>query len=161
MTERFATFTINLSKLNKLIQKLKTNGMGQFGLKSVDTLCLYQLAEHGTLTFSELAERCDLDGALVSRTLRDLVAKGMVEKDGDPGKYHAHYSLTPAGNTQTGEIIRIIRATQARADEGISPEDLVVFYRVLLRLTENFEKMAAASDTALTDLQSNHQEDPL
>lgn len=159
MSQRFTTFTIKISRLNKLIQKLKADGMGQFGLKGVDTLCLYQLAEHTSMTFSEIAERCDLDGALVSRTLRSLVAKGMVEKDGAPGKYHARYSLTEPGRVQTDEIIRIIHTIQSQADEGISHEDLTVFYRVLLRLTDNFEKMAAAPQTALAQHQSIHQEE--
>ena len=160
MSQRFTTFTIKISRLNKLIQKLKADGMGQFGLKGVDTLCLYQLADHEALTFSEIAERCDLDGALVSRTLRGLVAKGMVEKDGAPGKYHARYSLTQQGRAQTDEIIRIIHTIQTHADTGIPTEDLVVFYRVLLRLTDNFEQMAADSDTLFKHHPSNQQEDP-
>lgn len=141
MDERFAKFTMTLSRLNRNIQKMKTDGMGQFGLKGVDTLCLYQLAEGGELTFSQVAERCDLDAALVSRTLGGLVKKDMVEKSGLPGKYNATYRLTDRGAEYWSRIHPIITEIQRRADQGVDPEELVVFYRVLDRLNANFEEM--------------------
>ena len=142
MSQRFTRFTMKLSRLNKLIQKLKADGMSPYGLKAVDTLCIYQLAEHGALSFSEVAEQCDLDPALVSRTLRELVKNGMVDKQGQPGKYNATYCLTPLGAERAAAIRAVITAVQERADEGITTEELAVFYRVLTRLTENFEAMA-------------------
>lgn len=159
MRERFTTFTIQISRLHKLIQKLKTDGMGRFGLKAVDTLCLYQLSIHDTLTFSEVAEHCDLDAALVSRTLRALVKSGMVEKQGDPGKYHARYALTESGRVLTEQITYIIQNMQTRADDGIDPEELKIFYRVLGQLTANFEQMAKTSAETFSALETNYQEE--
>ncbi len=158
MQDRFTTFTIQISRLHKLIQKLKTDGMGRFGLKAVDTLCLYQLAIHGTLTFSEVAALCDLDAALVSRTLSALVKGGMVAKEGAPGKYRARYSLTEQGQALTEKITHIIETLQVRADDGIDPEELRIFYRVLGQLTANFEQMTKASVFSTSD--PNHQEEP-
>ena len=143
MSERFPLFTIRISRLYNLIQKLKTSGMGRFGLKGVDTLCLYQLGLHGAMGFAEIAQRCDLDPALISRTLSGLTRKGMVLRDGAPGKYKALYSLTDQGRVLTEKISAIISNVQARADRDISPQDLVTFYRVLDRLTVNFEEIAA------------------
>lgn len=142
MSERFARFTITLSRLNKNIQKLKTEGMGRFGLKAVDTLCLYQLSVQGEMSFSEVAEHCDLDAALVSRTLRELVKNGIVAKSGAPGKYNATYRLTPMGEERFQAIRHMIQTVQDRADEGIDKRDLRTFYRVLDQLTRNFEQMA-------------------
>ena len=132
---------MTLSRLNKNIQKLKTDGMGQFGLKGVDTLCLYQMGGRGELTFSEIGQLCQLDGALVSRTLRGLVKSGMVEKLGLPGKYNATYRLTGAGTETAARIRLIVTDIQSKADRGISREDLDTFYRVLDRLTANFDAM--------------------
>lgn len=145
MTERFPQFTIQISRLYKLIQKLKTDGMGQFGLKGVDTLCLYQLGLHGSMTFAELTQQCDLDPALVSRTLGGLVRSHMVTKEG--GKYKARYSLTEEGLTLTKQVGTIIHHIQTQADQGISQEDLATFYRVLGQLTHNFEHMAQDANT--------------
>ncbi len=126
MTERFAKFTMTLSRMNRNIQKLKTDGMGQFGLKAVDTLCLYQLAEGGELTFTQMAERCDVDAALVSRTLSTLVKNGMVEKSGLPGKYNASYRLTDLGADRWSRIYPIITEIQERADEGVEVNGIQV-----------------------------------
>lgn len=151
MTERFPLFTMQISRLHRLIQKLKTEGMGRFGLKAVDTLCLYQLSTQDALTFSQVAEHCDLDPALVSRTLRSLVRGGMVKKEGNPGKYHARYSLTEEGRVRTAQITAIIRSIQSRADEGIDPQELKTFYRVLGQLTANFEAMAKGPTQIFSD----------
>ena len=139
MRERFAIFTIQISRLQKLVQKLKTDGMSRFGLKGVDALCLYQLAQQGTMTFAELSEQCDLDPALISRTMAGLSRKGIVRKDG--GKYKGRYSLTPEGAALASQISGIISRIQTQADQGISEEDLLIFYRVLGRLTENLERL--------------------
>lgn len=141
MTERFARFTMTLSRLNKYIQKLKTNGMGSCGLKAVDTLCIYQLAKQGSMSFSQVAESCELDAGLVSRTLRDLVKNGMVEKSGTPGKYNAVYSLTDQGREKSRYIQTVVLKVQEQADRGISPQELETFYRVLDQLTRNFEEI--------------------
>lgn len=151
MNERFPIFTMRISRLYRLIQKLKTDGMGRFGLKAVDTLCLYQLSTQDTLTFSQVAEHCDLDPALVSRTLRSLVKEGMVQKEGDPGKYHARYSLTEEGRVRTAQITAIIRSIQSQADEGIDAQELNTFYRVLGQLTANFEAMANGPSQIFSD----------
>ena len=158
MAERFTQFTMQLSRLSKLIQKLKTDGMGGFGLKAVDTLCLYQLDGAGELSFAQVAERCDTDAALVSRTLSALVKNGMVEKVGAPGKYRARYRLTEPGRQRTAEIRAMIQKVQERADQGISEEDLAVFYRVLQQLTGNFEKMAEEGPLFFDELSSGKRE---
>ncbi len=159
MTERFTIFTMRISRLHKLIQKLKADGMGRFGLKGVDTLCLYQLSLHGQMTFSEIAEHCDLDPALVSRTLRGLTKGGMVVKDGEPGKYRARYALTEEGQILTGKIAAIIQTVQAHADEGIAQDDLMTFYRVLDRLTANLERLSADPATYYSHTETIHQEE--
>lgn len=159
MTDRFTQFTLRISRLHKLIQKLKTNGMSRFGLKAVDTLCLYQLSCHDSLSFSQVAERCDLDPALVSRTLGSLTRSGMVQKEGQPGKYHARYSLTELGRTRTAEIVQLICAVQAKADEGVDPAELEIFYRVLDQLTRNFEALSQNPSGIFPQTNNHFQEE--
>lgn len=143
MADRFVEFTVAVARMNKLIQKLKADGMKLFGLKAVDTLCLYQLFANGAeMNFSQIVQSCELDPALVSRTLKELVAGGMVIKSGEPGKYHAKYSLTPAAREKMTEISGIISQLQKQADAGITKEELENFYHCLSKLTANFEKMA-------------------
>ncbi len=143
MNDRFLDFTISISKLNKLIQKLKTDGMKTFDLKGVYTLCMYQLMENPTgLTSTEIAVHCDLDPALVSRTISQLLKDGVITKQEAAGKtYHVKYLLTDKGLEIATELKDIIHHIQILADDGISDEELTVFYNVLNKLLHNFESM--------------------
>lgn len=143
MDDRFVTFTISISKLNKLIQKLKTDGMKMFALKGVHTLCLYQLiGKTDGMTATQITSACDLDPALVSRTLGELAQKDLIKKIGRPGKYHAKYCLTVKGEEVAAEAKMIIAAIQETVDMGISKTELDVFYKVLSTLIHNFEELS-------------------
>ena len=86
--DRFLKFTLSLSRMNKKVQAVKTAGMGMVGLKAAHTAVLYALSGHSEgLQFAEVAAACDLDPALISRTFSELIAAGMVEKQGEPGRY--------------------------------------------------------------------------
>ena len=144
MTGGFVQFTVAISRLNKLVQKIKTEGMRLFDLKGVHTLCLYQLMQRPEgMNFNEIAGSCDLDRALVSRMLKELQEKGLIRKDGEPGKYKATYFLTGKARGWVTEICRIVDEAQAFVDVGVSEEELAVFYKVLGQLTGNFERLAA------------------
>ena len=98
MQDRFIRLSVSLARLQKVIQRIKTSGMGRIALKAGHTLVLCQLAAAPEgWHFSDLTERCDLDPAMISRVLADLVRSGLVEKCGAPGKYNALYLLTDAG----------------------------------------------------------------
>ena len=102
MDDRFLKFTLSVSRMNKKIQAIKTAGMGELGLKAAHTTVLYILGRHPEgLRFSEVAERCDLDQALISRTFSELIKAGMVRKEGAAGRYNASYFLTEEGKEQT------------------------------------------------------------
>lgn len=141
MHDRFVKFTIAISKLNKLINKVKSDGMkDKFDLKGVHTLCLYQLMsnDHG-MTSTEIAKSCDLDPALVSRTINELCQKELIQKVGEAGKYHARYCLTQKGAQISSELKQIIQSVQLFVDQGITEEELDTFYSVMERLSCNFE----------------------
>ncbi len=142
MEDRFVKFTVDIAKLHKLIQKLKTDGMKQFDLKGTHTLCIYQLLTHPEgMTSTELAVSCDLDPALVSRTLASLTHNQIISRIGEPGKYLAKYMLTDKGLLVAEEIRSLIHTIQEIADTGISQEDLAVFYQVLDRLAHNLQSL--------------------
>ena len=74
MNDRFIRLSVSLSRLQKVIQRIKTDGMNRIELKAGHTLVLCQLdAAPDGYRFSELTERCDLDPAMISRVLADLV----------------------------------------------------------------------------------------
>ena len=67
MNDRFIRLSVSLSRLQKVIQRIKTDGMNRIELKAGHTLVLCQLdAAPDGYRFSELTERCDLDPAMIS-----------------------------------------------------------------------------------------------
>lgn len=147
MDNRFLQFTVRLARLNKRVQALKTDAMGRLGLKAAHTAVLCALAQNQTgLHFSELCTQCDLDGALVSRTLAALRKRGLVEKLGEPGHYNALYTLTEPGAVQTGQMLNAIERGTAAAVQGIEEADLTAFYRVLDRFQQNLDAIQQETD---------------
>ena len=101
----------------------------------------------------ELTERCDLDPAMISRVLADLVRSGLVQKCGAPGKYNAIYRLTDAGRDRAVRVRAVVADVSRRADEGIDPGELAIFYKVLAQLTENLEAVEADPTAAFAPLE--------
>ena len=149
MADRFIVFTTGISRLNKLVSRLKTDGMLPVGLKNSHCLLIHTLSLNGECSFAQLSRECDLDQALVSRVLRDLTDSGHVQRIGAANKYNARYCLTASGQAVDKHIMTIVDRVIGGADQGIDPEDLNTFYRVLARLIENFENMA--EDEAIYD----------
>ena len=154
MQDRFIRLSVSLARLQKVIRRIKTSGMGLIALKAGHTLVLCQLAAAPEgWHFSDLTERCDLDPAMISRVLADLVRSGLVEKCGAPGKYNALYLLTDAGRDRAARVTAVVHDVERRADEGIDPADLATFYKVLNQLTKNLEAVAADPAEAFEPLE--------
>ena len=98
-------------------------------------------------------QRCDLDPAMISRVLADLVRSGLVQKCGAPGKYNAIYRLTEAGRDRAVRVRAVVADVSRRADEGIDPGELAIFYKVLAQLTENLEAVEADPTAAFAPLE--------
>ena len=105
------------------------------------------------LHFSELTERCGLDPAMISRVLAELVRSGLVEKRAESGKYNALYLLTNAGHDRAARVGAVVADVERRADEGIDPDDLATFYKVLDQLTRNLEAVDADPAEAFEPLE--------
>ena len=105
------------------------------------------------LHFSELTERCGLDPAMISRVLAELVRSGLVEKRAENGKYNALYLLTNAGHDRAARVGAVVADVERRADEGIDPDDLATFYKVLDQLTRNLEAVDADPAEAFEPLE--------
>ena len=57
MEKIFENFTVNILKLNKLVNKIKQFEMEEYGLKAIHVMCGYYLYENPNgLTASELAK---------------------------------------------------------------------------------------------------------
>ena len=138
---RFELFDGLIASAGKTLQRLKNNKMEQYGLGSTHTTCLCKLdkAGEGGMTQKELTEQEGIDRAQVSRVLRDLERKNLVEAVG-ASTYKKRYCLTEKGRGITAEMNDIILEIHGYVSEGIPMEEIRVFYEVLQRVDENLKK---------------------
>ena len=125
------------------------------GIKSVHIFWIYLLRKHPDgLTATELAARSEIDRSLVSRELQKLCADGYIMSMGGTGKrrnYNSRLVLTEKGAELAEYIRREAMAVQARADAGITEEELELFYTVLEKLHNNFSEMIKEREEALLE----------
>ena len=72
MKERFKLFTVLMTKTRRSIQRIKTEEMAEYNLKSPHVSCLYYLHTYGNMTATELCEICDEDKAAISLSIQQL-----------------------------------------------------------------------------------------
>ncbi len=138
MENIFEQFTITILKLNKLVNKIKTYEMQEYGLKTIHVMCAYYLKNHPEgLTASELTRLTLEDKAAISRALKTMHEKGYVNYD--PNKYNAVILLTKEGEKLAAEISeKATRAVNAGSYEFTEKERLS-FYHSLSAIAKNLE----------------------
>ena len=160
--ERFGKFTLLIDGIYKNIHKIKLNMAPYLGVKSVHVFWVYLLQKHPDgLTATELASLSEIDRSLVSRELQKLCADGYITSMGGTGKrknYNSRLVLTEKGK-ELAEYIRLeAMAVQARADEGITKEELERFYKVLEKLHNNFLEMVKEKEESLPEKNENEEQ---
>ena len=81
LENRFELFDVSMSLICKSIQKIKSEIMQSYGLKSSHVLFMVQLGEQEDgLTASELSRAGHMDKAQISRVVSELTDKGYITK---------------------------------------------------------------------------------
>ncbi len=148
LENRFELFDVSVSLICKSIQKIKSEKVLQYGLKSSHVLFMVQLgrSEDG-LTAAELSEVGHVDKAQISRVISELTSKGYVTKKSlhQGQKYKNKLKLTEAGRRVTHEINEIIVNVLETVSGSIPMSDLEVFYRTLFTISDNLTSMLCQS----------------
>lgn len=142
MKERFETFTVLITNLNRSIHKIKAMKMAGFDLKSSHVSCLYYLRKKGTLTAKQLCDLCAEDKANISRAVKHLEANGYLTCDsGEKKRYQSPLMLTEKGASVGKQIEDIIDCVLDMAGDGVTPEDRAIMYQSLVRIDKNLQKI--------------------
>ena len=121
--ERFEVFFQNISGLYRAVQRLRAQFAQMSGVSSVHLFWLYLLREYPEgLAASRLAELSNIDRSLVSRQLKPLLARGLVQTGEQTGKrrYGWKIRLTQEGIALAEEIAAQALAIQNHAGRGVS-----------------------------------------
>lgn len=143
MESRYETLSGSISSMYYDIQKIERTEMARYGLKGPHAQCLLAMKKHPQgITAARLCEVCDKDKAAVSRTLSELEAAGMIQRENRNGsKYRANLLLTDQGNVAAEAVVEKARLAVELAGTGFSNEEREVFYRVMSIIAENLYKL--------------------
>lgn len=147
--DRFELFDVSVSLICKSIQKIKSEKVLPYGLKSSHVLFLVQLnKKEDGLTASELSEAGHVDKAQISRIISELTQKGYVTKKSSRRgqKYNVKLTLTETGKRVTNEINDIIARVLEYVSGSIPRSDLDIFYRTLFTISDNLFALTSNSD---------------
>lgn len=145
--ERFYLFVLRINSISKYINKLKFDFAPQLGVKNVHIFWLYELYIHPEgLTASELASRAMISRSLISREIENLQENGYVEmQKNSKGKrmnYNALITLTDKGMELAKNVSKKGMEVQSRVNQGISEEELIIFYSTLEKLQNNLKTLS-------------------
>lgn len=117
-----------------------------FGIGIPEWRVIAQLGEFGSLTSRAIGEMSQMHKTKVSRAVMELDQRGLVARSANRAdRRESFISLTPAGSRMYGQIVPLALAFQARWTEGIAPDELRVFERVLAVLMERGRHLAGPS----------------
>lgn len=145
--ERFKTFTLLVSNINRSIRKIKNEEMAEFGLKSPHVSCLYYLYTEESLTAKELADICDEDKAALSRSIVALEKLGFISCESESKKrYKAPLKLTKEGRVVAERVANKINSVLDFVSDAILEEERVRFYENLNSVCRNLQKFCEKYD---------------
>lgn len=146
--DRFMRFSRATDAIIKNLQRYKNEKLQSFGLKSMHLMFLYNLdkAKDG-LTAGELSDVCGVDKAFISRMTAELRKAGYVAySESKPERFHYRKKLilTEYGKKVMESVNNMIKDAVAKISDGVSSEQIEIFYDVLYKLDTNLS-------TILTD----------
>ena len=146
-TERFEQFSSLISGIYRDIQKIKAKWTEPLGMKAVHIFWVYLLRNHPEgLSASELSRHSQSNRSLVSREIQELIDLGYVQTNiSNHRRYGQKLTLTPSGQQIAERISEASLEIQKQVNTGIPEEDLIILYRTLGILMENFHRLAEQS----------------
>ena len=136
MEDLYISFTVSIAKLNKVVQRIKSYEMGKYGLQPIHATCAYYLSKNTQgLTAKQLCEMAIEDKAAISRALKTLHEKGLVEYA--PHGRNEIVRLTDNGHKLTTAISEKIDAAVKAGSANITEEQRKFFYDSLLEISNH------------------------
>jgi len=135
----FDFLCLDIKRVLRSIQYMKSKKMTEYGLKGSTAQCLCHIAGNATgLNAGEISGQLNIDKAQVSRCMAELAEKGYVFRNEQEGKrYRQKYCLTSEGRVVVEDIIQTSLDIRNRISAGISEQDEQAFYRVLEIMCRN------------------------
>ena len=96
------------------------------------------------LSQRELSERVGMMEPTTVIALRSMEKAGLIRRvRSTDDRRVTHVRLTTKARRMRDGLLKLARGINAQADEGISDQDIAVFRRVILRMTQNLDKLGS------------------
>ena len=143
MDERFETFTVLINRISRNIRKIKNQEMADYNLRSAHVSCLYYIYRAGTITATELCEKCEEDKATISRALDYLEKNEFITcQSQNTKRYKSPLILTEKGNLVGKKIADKIDGVLDQISNGLTEPERTDFYRYLSIISNSIETVA-------------------
>ena len=116
---------------------------GELGLGFLNARILLALGRRPQITAARLAEVIGVDPAAVSRALRELKARKLVEEAKGPVR---SLSLTPDGQQLRTQVEAISDARETRMLQGFTEAEADKMFQYLERMLAQMEEVAALAE---------------
>ena len=134
------SFLTALGPIRQALRRINGRALAPLGISTAQAYPLVLIAQNDGIRQGELADRLDIEGPTLVRTLDQLGAMGLVDRRTDPADQRAKtLHLTPAGEALAAHVEPVLYDTRARILAEVSDEDLEVCLRV-------FDALRAAAE---------------
>jgi DNA-binding MarR family transcriptional regulator len=125
-----------------VMRAAKTAFQRRVGISEARLHMLGILYLFGELSQAELQRHLGVDGAAVTRQVKQLESEELLSRRADPADNRfTLVTLTPEGRERLREVARTAREFFVMSLEGVSAEDLACMRRVMTRMRANMENM--------------------
>lgn len=147
MNQRFQTFFRLFLEISRSINKIKENKADKLGLKSIELMILIELKEK-RLTAAELARKCFVDKAAISRSINALNKQGyiQVEINKNGNNYGSLISLSKDGQLLMQKIVFMIDDIVNKSSANIASYERKKFYDILSEISCNMQRICQKED---------------
>ena len=147
MFDRYKSFTVMILKISRAIQRIKSEEIAEYRLKSPHVSCIYYLYKEDGLTATALCDISGEDKSYISHSIRYLEENGFIFcKSNATKRYNARLFLTEKGKEVGRYVTEKIDAILEQSSKGMSAEELDTFYRCLYRIGTNLERICGNYD---------------
>jgi MarR family transcriptional regulator, organic hydroperoxide resistance regulator len=127
---------------HRAFQRLLERKIAPHGVTRGQWYFLRVLWTEDGLSQRELSERVGMMEPTTVIALRSMEKAGLIRRVRSvEDRRITHVWLTPKAKRMRDGLLKLARGINEQADDGISPEDIAVFRRVIMRMTKNLDKV--------------------
>ncbi|WP_404712200.1 MarR family winged helix-turn-helix transcriptional regulator [Sphingomonas sp. MMS24-J13] len=135
-------FTLRIARLLDLLRRSRAlANRREFGLSDIEWRVMTQVGAHAPLSLNQLADLVALDRGQLSRTVKTMVARGLLDRKRRPGGPAIIITLSDEGTAEYARMLALARERNAFLVGDIAEDDLDRAAEVLSAVARNAQRL--------------------